>query len=490
MRKILAAFGLLLLAAMPADAALCLSVPYIFVNGVTADAGQVNANFTTLLGCLNNSTAHSGANSDITSLSALTAPPTGTGSLVFSGVTLTNVMSGSTTAITVGVTNPNGFALNYGNILVFTPTVNNTTTYPKVTLSVVAAPTVNLYKWSMAGPIALTGNELVNGQVAQAIYDGTEFVLISQVVVPVIVTPLPEVRITLSTGVPVLPSTVTGATTIYADPYGGNQIPVWNGSTFTPTTFAELSQALSDTTLSPAAAVAGSLYDMFIWSNSGTLVVSRGTAWTNPTTRAVALSRVQGLLVNTTSIANGPAAGYGVYIGTVATDPGAATVSFNPLPAAASGGPTGGAWVGLWNEYGRVPLGAVIQDSKASWTWNTASWHAADASTNNRITFVAGLTEDQAVATYTVEVGVGSSIYPIIGIGFDSSTAATGGISQSASSAGYQFLTAIQVGEAVQGQHYFQALEYSPGGATSTFYGTSAQGSLAGVMQLSAQLRY
>lgn len=57
MRKFLLA-GLLFLASLaPAAAAVCGSVPYTFVNGTTADAGQVNANFTAVLNCFNNNVA-------------------------------------------------------------------------------------------------------------------------------------------------------------------------------------------------------------------------------------------------------------------------------------------------------------------------------------------------------------------------------------------------------------------------------------------------
>ena len=71
MRKWLLALGLLC-AAAPAHATICPSVPYTFSNGAVADATQVNADFTTILSCINANVAKSGINSDITSLTALT----------------------------------------------------------------------------------------------------------------------------------------------------------------------------------------------------------------------------------------------------------------------------------------------------------------------------------------------------------------------------------------------------------------------------------
>jgi microcystin-dependent protein len=61
-------------------ATICASVPFTFINGVTADGTQVNANFAALISCVNTYAAHNGANSDIASLSALTS-----GSLILPG---------------------------------------------------------------------------------------------------------------------------------------------------------------------------------------------------------------------------------------------------------------------------------------------------------------------------------------------------------------------------------------------------------------------
>lgn len=76
MKKILAAFALVLLSAPAALAANCAAFTYTLTNGTTADANQVMSNFNNLLTCANNNLAHNGANSDITSLSGITTPLT------------------------------------------------------------------------------------------------------------------------------------------------------------------------------------------------------------------------------------------------------------------------------------------------------------------------------------------------------------------------------------------------------------------------------
>lgn len=72
--------------AAPALASNCSPFPYTLSNGTTADAPQVMADLNLLMACANNSLAHNGVNTDITSLnsvmgltnSQLSAMPAGT----------------------------------------------------------------------------------------------------------------------------------------------------------------------------------------------------------------------------------------------------------------------------------------------------------------------------------------------------------------------------------------------------------------------------
>jgi hypothetical protein len=227
---------------------------------------------------------------------------------------------------------------------------------------------------------------------------------------------------------------------------------------------------------------------MFAWLSSGAPVISRGPAWTNATTRSLALTRVGGFLVNSLAITNGPAAGYGLYVGTIATDPSAATVSFNPWPLAASGGPSGGAWVGLWNQFNRVNIISAVQDSKNTWTYGSTTWRQADNSANNQITFVAGQPDDNQWFKYVVGSSASSSS-GAAAIGFDSTTTPVGvaGLSDSP----YDTLVAFARANGQVGQHFAAALE-AAGAGTNTFYGGELPGATitAQAMQLSAELRY
>ena len=94
----------------------------------------------------------------------------------------------------------------------------------------------------------------------------------------------PGGRLTLTSGTPVMSSSVTAATTIYYTPYQGNYVPLYDGSTFVPTEFSELSQTTTDTTKSPAACEKDGNYDLFVWNDAGTLRCTRGPIWAKAST--------------------------------------------------------------------------------------------------------------------------------------------------------------------------------------------------------------
>ncbi len=73
MKKLLLALAFLF-APLVANAATCGAYPYILANGTVADAGQVMSDFNQVMNCLLTNAAATGANSDITSLSALSTP--------------------------------------------------------------------------------------------------------------------------------------------------------------------------------------------------------------------------------------------------------------------------------------------------------------------------------------------------------------------------------------------------------------------------------
>jgi len=289
----------------------------------------------------------------------------------------------------------------------------------------------------------------------------------------------PQGRLTLLSGTPV-PYGATGSVTHYYTPYLGQLVPLYDGTNWIMHDIGgELSQALSDATKSPAAAAANSLYDVFVWNDSGGYRLSRGPAWTNNTTRSLGLSRIKGIFVNATAISNGPAANHGTYVGTVMTD-GAAQVNFT-LGSAAAGG--GAAELGVWNMYNRASIRAMVQDSTSTWTYSGTAYRPANNSNNNRVTWVVGINEDIAEIRYSV-LGQASAPEPVLGIslayagiGIDTTSALTG-ISTAAAISSSTAINLIGLAQGAWsgltgvGKHFAQAIEISPTGAAVSYFGT------------------
>ena len=138
-----------------------------------------------------------------------------------------------------------------------------------------------------------------------------------------------EGRLTLTSGTPVTPADVTGATNIYFAPYTGNRIALYDGSSaWNIRTFTQITIALG--TLTDAKP-----YDLFAYDNSGTVTFDSPVVWTNDTTRATALTTQDGVLVKTGATTRR-------YIGTIYTT--ATTTTEDSFSQRY-----------LWNYYNRVP---------------------------------------------------------------------------------------------------------------------------------------
>jgi hypothetical protein len=226
-------------------------------------------------------------------------------------------------------------------------------------------------------------------------------------------------RLTLSSGVPVMTSTVAGATTVYFTPYKGNAVPVTtdSGSTYPLTTFSQLSQTTTDATKSPAAVAASSVYDMFVWYDSGTTTLrcTRGPAWSSGTSRGTGagtseLQLVNGYYVNKNAITNGPGANLGTYVGSIASNA-SSTIDWI-IGGSGSGGVAG--FLGVWNNYNRLSAVATTTDSGATYTYSTNTPRQARASAGNQISFVCGLAEDSVsgvVQAATSSTSTGASVH-------------------------------------------------------------------------------
>lgn len=259
-----------------------------------------------------------------------------------------------------------------------------------------------------------------------------------------------EGRLTLTTLTPVTTADVTAATTIFWTPYKGNRIALYDGSvSWNILTFPETSLALNTLTLNLP-------YDVFAYNNAG-VVTLEFLAWTSITTRATNLVLQDGVLVKSGATTRR-------YLGTFYTQTTTTTEDSKSRRL-------------LWNYYNRVPRYLTCQDNTASWTYNTATWRAANANTTDgtgRVACVIGWAEDAIEARNAGNFSStqGASQDTALGIGVDS-TSVNSALYFGApvnSSAIPQSISEY-VGVPAVGYHFLQRLEITTVTATTTFYG-------------------
>lgn len=251
-------------------------------------------------------------------------------------------------------------------------------------------------------------------------------------------------RLTLETGVPVSTTDQTAKTTLYYAPYVGNQIALYNGSTWDRITFTELSVAVPATTTT--------MYDVYVYNNSGTATLELA-AWTNDTTRATALVRQNGVLCKTGTLTRR-------YVGSFRTTGSSGQTEDSVTKRF------------VYNFYNRVGRKVVKADS-TSHTYNSQTWRSYNNSTANRVEIVTGVAEGVISLLFKSRSRYSSTgaSAGMIGIGVDSTSA-----NSSDSSANPYFnlntdhvavCTADLVYTPSAGYHYYQMLESVEYGAGS-----------------------
>lgn len=298
----------------------------------------------------------------------------------------------------------------------------------------------------------------------------------------------PGGRLTLTTAVPYLSASVTAATTVYYTPAVHNIVPIYDGTSMIPTVFAEVSQALSDSTKSPAGATTSSNYDMFVWSDSGTVRCTRGPVWSSATARGTGagtteLTIVQGVLVNANAITNGPAAQRGTYVGTIRTN-GSTQIDMILGGSGASGGESCN--IGLCNYYNSVPITCNNLDSATSWTGASGTYRAKNNNAANGIAIIVPAAEWEIAAVNNAVLENNGANTMRIAIGLDSTTtahaAAQAAVLDTTAGKKVTLVSSLRVRPAV-GYHVLYPLEIN-GGGTDTWYGSAT-----GVL-FSATMRY
>jgi len=216
----------------------------------------------------------------------------------------------------------------------------------------------------------------------------------------------PNGRLTTESGVPVSTSDRTAQGTIYFTPYNGASVYLYNGTDWDRYTLTERSLALT--------ATSGKNYDVFLYSNSGTLTLELSSAWTNDTTRADALALQNGLYVKSGATTR-------LWLGTI-------RASGANVTEDSGGGTTtqvGGKRF-VWNAYNQVQRWLRVIDTADSWAYTTDTWRVANGATAplNCVEWVTGDAAMQTVVDVraTVNVSAGGANTAKSGIGLGNTT--------------------------------------------------------------------
>jgi len=266
----------------------------------------------------------------------------------------------------------------------------------------------------------------------------------------------PEVngfRLTGVSNTPVMTADNVGLNTIYLTPYTGNRIALYNGASWDTIRSGEAALTLSGRT-------ADLPFDIFAF-NSGGAVAIEFLNWSTATVRATGLVNLEGVWVKSGDATRR-------YVGTcrprTATGYSWVTIGVN-APAR----------LDLWNAANRLPTSCQTSTNANSWTYTTATWRPTQGSTLYQIEIVAGLQECVFAGRLVASSSNSDALINRdreVGIGFDSTTA------PSCFSGGANADTGIILEHSAQitlqvpiGRHFFQWLEISDTGSTTTWYG-------------------
>lgn len=262
-----------------------------------------------------------------------------------------------------------------------------------------------------------------------------------------------EGRLTTQTGTPLSTTDQSSKSTLYFTPYFGAAIALYDGSIWELISFSEKSIAL-------AALSAGSNYDVFGYSNAGTLTLELSSAWADNTTRTDALALQNGIYVKSADHTRR-------FLGTIRAS--AATTTEDTKTQRF-----------VWNMCNRRPRHLLITDSTDNWTYSSTSWRAANNSASNKVEYVVGMNDHhvnaRTIAIATAAPASGNLNYASSGVGVDSATVNSSTLRGSgvADSTKTQVLSEYADYPGI-GYHYLQWLEASH--ATGiTFYGDNGDG--------------
>lgn len=273
---------------------------------------------------------------------------------------------------------------------------------------------------------------------------------------------IPCGRLTLTSNTPITSTDVTGATILYYTPYNGATVALFNGVNWLLVPFVQISASLSGLS-------ASTVYDVFGVMNSSGSIKLEFVAWTNDTTRAVAISIQNGIDVKSTDPRRR-------LLGTIRTTTSAGTTEDSIARRFIS------------NRYNDVPRTMSVTDPTATWVYSTATWRQANANTANQLDFVCCVARPtwaivNGCLVSTSSAGAGAAV----GVGLDTIPAVSNAtLYQQASipptiTGNSYNPTALYIGTPGAGRHFIAWIEYGNSSGTQTWIGTSPPTVLSGI---------
>jgi hypothetical protein len=312
------------------------------------------------------------------------------------------------------------FAFGDGTAIQFLAFRQNT---GPTTISISGGSPISIVKDTSTGPVALSGGEIGPNNAPLITYDQVNAVF--HLVNPAVTTSgagattsiaPPQGYLNLvgqASGDVIQVGDVVAAATIFYSPFTGNQLPIWNGSSFVLVTFSELTA-----TLTTAGSPLSTIQDECIFSNNGVPTLVTGPSWTTVTAGAgnrgtgagtAQITRLNGIWVNSNSIIgyNGLStytipANQCTYVGSIQVDATAGQVSAYRTAGQSRK-------FGIWNAYNRQRIVMQVRDPTVSWLDGGASWHQTNSSVANSLITFTGLPEEEAMFDYGHFVNVGNA---------------------------------------------------------------------------------
>ena len=293
---------------------------------------------------------------------------------------------------------------------------------------------------------------------------------------------LPLGRLSLSTGVAVPTSDLSGQTSIYYTAANGNAFPLYDGTKWLRKTFAaDISLSLDSNSGHTGYHQSGKNFDLFLIDDGGTLRLGTGPAWSSDTARGTGAGTTEiemkdGLWVNKVSID----IRFGSSSGNIVSAVGAQRALFvGSFRATANGQATDAESDRLLSNAYNAQLRTVFKaDTGVSWAYSTASLRQVNGSSSNRIAVLSCLAG--VLASVLAQSGVTTSgaawVTASSGIGIDSSTVNSARLARPETlySGVPGYPSAKYDGVPGLGYREIRWLEKGAGSDTQTWYGTNS----------------